>query len=97
MNPRHTRALDRLEGQRIETILAGATMTTMGQDLGSRWNAGGLRYTALDGSGQPIPGQYTRFTLTGQGTADRMYPINHGTILSPAAGGRRGSWPTICA
>ena len=76
-----------LYGSGTMNILAGATMTTISTDPGSRWNAGGLLFPLLDANGQAVAGQYTRFTLTGQGTADRMYPINHGNILSPTSGG----------
>ena len=59
-----------LSGQGIFSINAGATMTTQGTALGDHWNVFGMK----------------DMTLTGQGTADRMYPVNHGTIISDTAG-----------
>ena len=71
-----------LMGHGIFFINAGATMTTQGTALGDHWNVFGMQ----------------GMTLTGQGTADRMYPVNHGTILSPTSGAltikalASGSW-----
>ena len=59
-----------LSGSGTLFIKAGAIMKTTGNDLGSRWNVFGM----------------SGMTLTGQGTADQMYPVNHGTILSPTSG-----------
>ena len=59
-----------LSGHGIFSINAGATMTTQGSELGDHWNVFGMK----------------DMTLTGQGTADHMYPVNYGTILSPTSG-----------
>ena len=73
--------LPAFSGDGIINIEAGAELTTYGNGL---WNTNGLRSAYSDAAGQL---QYSHLTLTGQGTASYMYPINHGIILSPTAGG----------
>ena len=52
-------------------VLAGATLTTVNQTD----NTNALMYHGHPG-----------VTLTGQGTVDRVYPVNRGTVLSPDSG-----------